>query len=277
MQSDNLTDRYGALEKLPTQELDQLLQAELQKEDADPTEAIAILDVLKEREKDMPVEVGDTEKLAWQRYRSHEKEGADKPAKKRNWVLRVASVAVVLCLLLVAIVYDVEAESFWDRVARWTDSVIAFFDPDHVGGGQSAYEFQTDHPGLQQVYDTATEIGITQPVVPMWLPEGYTLTFCERVDTDKKVTLISVFRNGEKVLNYNAAIYSEDVQNRYQKDKTNTTVFETEGISHYVVRNVDKWVVVWTKENIECSISVDCQKDELYKILRSIYDKEDAQ
>lgn len=277
MHSDNITDRHGELEKLPTQQLDQMLQAELQKEDADPAEAIAILTVLREREKHMPAEIGDNEKQAWRRYRAREKEGADKPAKKPNWVLRIASVAAVFCVLIIAIAYHVEAEGFWDRLARWTDSVIEFFSPEHSSGWQQSYEFRTDHPGLQQVYDTAVEIGITEPVVPMWLPEGYTAVSCKEMTSDNKTTVTAYFQNEDKVINYNLAVYSKGVPNQYQKDKTDTTVFEIEGISHYILRNTDAWVTVWTKENIECSISVDCQKDELYKILRSIYDKEDAQ
>ena len=263
---------WADLEKLPTQQLDQMLQDE----DADPETIKHILTVLQEREKDIPLTVTDAERQAWCRYKLREKEGMDKPTKKQNWVLRVASVAVVFLVLTVAIAHSVKAEGIWERIVRWTDSVIEFFSPDYAGGGRQAYEFQTDHPGLQQIYDTATKMGVTDPVVPMWLPEGYTLAFCERIDTDNKVTLMSVFRYGEKALNYNIAIYSEGVLNQYQKDETVEKMFEVQGIKHYIVRNIDKWVAVWTKENIECSISVDCQEDELYKTLRSIYYKEET-
>lgn len=272
MQSNN----GEALEQLSTQQLDQMLQASLEKEDADPAEVNKILGVLKEREKDMPVEAGDREKLAWQRYKAREREGADRPAKKYKWVLRAACIVAVLCVLTVAIAHNAQAEGVWGRIVRWTDSVIEFFSPDYASGGQQAYEFQTEHPGLQQVYDTVTQLGVTDPVVPMWLPEGYDLIFCQKIETDNKITVMSAFQNGEKLLNYNVAVYSEGVLNQFQKDETGAKKIEFGGIDHCVVRNNDKWVAVWTKDKIECSISIDCQEDELYQILRSIYDKEEA-
>lgn len=270
------SDRQEELEKLSTQQLDQMLQAQLQQEDADPAEVKRILGVLKEREKDMPAEIGDTERLAWQRYKAREKEGADKPARKRSRILRVACIAAIFCVLTVAAAYEVEAEGIWGRLVRWTDSVIEFFSPDHASGGQKEYEFRTDHPGLQQVYDTVTELGVAEPVVPMWLPEGYALAFCKEMNSDNKTTVTAFFQNGDKVINYNLAAYSENVLNQYQKDETELKLVEFGGINHYIVRNTDTWVAVWTKDNIECSISVDCQEDELYKILRSVYDKEEA-
>lgn len=270
------SDRQEELEKLSTQQLDQMLQAQLQQEDADPAEVKRILGVLKEREKDMPVEIGDTERLAWQRYKAREKECVDKPARKRSRILRVACIAAIFCVLTVAAAYEVEAEGLWGRLVRWTDSVIEFFSPDHASGGQKEYEFRTDHPGLQQVYDTVTELGVEEPVVPMWLPEGYALIFCQDMITDNQKTLMTAFQNGEKVINYNVSVCSEGVLSQYQKDETELKLVEFGDVNHYIVKNNDKWVAVWTKDNIECSISVDCQEDELYKILRSVYDKEEA-
>ena len=38
-----------------------------------------------------------------------------------------------------------------------------------------------------------------------------------------------------------------------------------------ILRNKGIWVVAWEKDNIECSIFVDCQENVLYEILDSIY------
>lgn len=276
MKNDNLTDREEELEQLSTQQLDNMLQAKLQKEDADPTEVRAILKVLEEREKNMPTQMDDVDQLAWQKYQSRVKEDSDKPVKKQKWILRAACIAAVLCVLSVAVSYNVEAESFWGRIVRWTDSILEIFSPEAPSSEEEVYSFRTNHPGLQQVYDAVTGLGVTEPVVPMWLPEGYTLAFCEKFNTENKTTLVAVFETGEKMINYNVAIYSEGVPNKYQKDESEMKSIEIQGVSHHTVRNINTWVVVWTKENIECSISIDCQEDELYKVLRSIYDKEEA-
>ncbi len=271
------TEHDKDLEQLSTQQLDQMLQETLEKEDADPAQVKEILAVLKEREKDMPVTVGDQEKLAWQRYKAREKEAAKKPARKWGMALRVAGIAVALMVLLVSISTQAEAETFWERLVRWTDSVISFFSPDYASNEPQPYEFRTDHPGLQQIYDTVAGLGVTDPVVPMWLPEGYTLILCQDMKSANKTTVVAAFQNGDKLINFNIDVYFAGVNNQYQKDETDVKIVEFKGIEHRIVRNTDAWVAIWAQDQIECSISIDCQEDELYKILRSVYDKEEAQ
>lgn len=276
MQSGDLASRRGELELLSTKQLDWMLQVELQKPEGDPDEVRLILAVLKEREKTAPIQPDDRESPTWKKYLSRMGQTTDKPAKQSARILRAACMVAVLCLLLAAASGTAEAETFWARLVRWSDSVIEFFSPDNSGGGDQEYVFKTDHPGLQQVYDTVVKLGITEPVVPMWLPEGYELISCKEMSTKKKTTLTAYFQSGEKIINYNIGVYSENVMNKYQKNDADVTVIEIEGIDFYIVRNTDAWVAVWVKENIECSISVDCQEDEFYKILRSIYDKEET-
>lgn len=274
MQNGNWEYRNRELEQIPTRQLDVMLQEELQKADGDPVEVKAILAVLKAREADTPVELSDTERLAWKKYQSRTNGKAGKPAAKRTWVLRVACVAAILCALLVTVSYEAEAETFWERLVRWTDSVIEFFSLENADGGHKEYVFETEHAGLQQVYDAVTKLEITEPVVPMWLPDGYTLSSCKEINTKKKTTLSAYFEHGEKVANYNVAIYSENALSQYQKDESGVKVIEIEGVIYYIVRNTNAWVSIWTIDNIECSISVDCQEDEFYKIIRSIHTKE---
>ena len=39
---------------------------------------------------------------------------------------------------------------------------------------------------FQQLYNAVTELGITQPVVPMWLPDGFALTSLKTFNSDKE-------------------------------------------------------------------------------------------
>ena len=183
------------LEKLPTWQLEQMLQDE----NTDPETIRHILAVLQEREKDIPITFTDSEKLALERYKQREKAAARESAKKYGWLLRVACVVAVLSVLTVGMVRNVEADTFWERLVRWSDSVIEFFSPEYADGGQQKYEFRTAHPGLQQVYDTVTGLGVTEPVVPMWLPEGYELTLCESLKSDNKMTVFAVLEKNKKV------------------------------------------------------------------------------
>ena len=52
-------------------------------------------------------------------------------------------------------------------------------------------------------------------------------------------------------------------------------LYEKNGMNFYITQNNDSWVAVWTKENIECFLTLDCQEDTLRRILGSIYVTED--
>lgn len=276
MPNSSMAERRRELEVLPTQRLDQMLQEELQNVDGDPNVVNLILDVLKEREKDMPTPIGSIEKIAWERYMAKTKEKGDRPTNKRIWALRVASIVLVASILFVSLSSEAAAKSVWERIAKWTDSVFAFFSPDEPTQDVEEYQFRTEHPGLQEVYDAVAGLGITEPLVPMWIPEGYSLAYCRRIDAGKKATVVSVFQNGGKVMNFNVDIYSEGVPNEYQKDDTEEREFEHNGTRYHIIKNNEMWVIVWTMRNIECSISVDCQEDEVYKMIRSIYESEEV-
>ncbi len=276
MRSGSMADRRGELEQLSTQLLDQRLQEQLQNAGGDPDEVNLILDILKKREQDMPVPLSLREIPAWERYQARTKSRAGTSPGRRKWILRAASIVLVVFVLFASVSNQAAAEPFWQRIARWTDSVFAFFSPDAPTQPIEKYEFQTENPGLRQVYDEITGLGVTEPVVPMWLPDGYTLSYCRKTIAAKKTTVVSVFQNGGKVINYNVAVYSEELSNQYQKDETEAKVFEHYGTEYHIVQNNTMWVVVWTIRNIECSISVDCQEDEVYRMIRSIYEKEEA-
>ena len=276
MPNSSMAERRRELEMLPTQLLDQMLRKELQSDDGDPDVVNLILDILKAREKDKPTPIGSTEKIAWEKYMARTKEKEDRPTNKRIWALRVASIVLVVSVLFLSISSEATAEPFWERIDKWTDSVFAFFSPDEPTQAIEEYEFRTEHPGLQQVYDAVAELGVTEPVVPMWIPEGYSLIVCKKMDTEKKSTVMAAFQNSDKVISYNIAICSEEVTNQYQKDDTEETEFEHNGTRYHIIKNNKMWVIVRTMRNIECSISVDCQEEEVYKMIRSIYESEEV-
>lgn len=274
MQQNNMTSIRELLEQMPTQQLDAMLQAELTKEHIDENSVRLILHVLREREKDDPVEITPQIEQAWEKYRQDTQaleKRALRPAKVRRWLLRAASAAAVLLLLVSVVPQQAEAESIWEKLARWTDSIFSFFDPGEEEFSQETYEFRTDNPGLQQVYDAVVELGVTEPVVPMWLPEGYELVECKTGIMPRQEYVYARLSNGTDKIVYKITSYSADVRYEYTKDKSQVDILEQYGITYNIMHNNEMWVVVWVKDNIECSLFVDCQEDILYEILESIY------
>ena len=50
------------------------------------------------------------------------------------------------------------------------------------------------------------------------------------------------------------------------------SVYERDGIEHYIMTNNRQINAVWTNKNYECSIGGDISEDELRKMIDSIYE-----
>ena len=141
------------LEERSTEQLDNMLQTELQKEQPDENTVLPILQILEDREGGRPMEIGESARAAWDRFT--ESATVTKPRRSSHkWIAGVAAAVAIVCLVFLAIPQDAEAGTLFDRLLHLTDSVLQFFDPDRDPGDvQREYVFVTDHPGLQQLHD----------------------------------------------------------------------------------------------------------------------------
>lgn len=274
MQENDMTSTRKKLKQLDTEQLDELLNRELEKDHADGETVRMILDILWEREKDLPVEVTPGAKKAWAKYKKNIAKLDSREARTiqiRRWALRVASAAAVLSILIIAVPREAEANNFFEKLTSFTESIVEFFSPGMENNNFADYKFETDNPGLQQVYDAVVNLGVTDPVVPMWLPEGYELVECKTVGTSQKKGLVANFAFEQDVLMLKVDMYDLDVSHEYHWEGPSAECYERSGVEHTIMRNNDKLVVVWFLDNAECSIIVDCQEDTLHRILNSIY------
>lgn len=279
MKENNMTSLQEMLEQLPTKQLDEMLHAELKKKPIDENAVRLIMRILEEREKDLPVEITPGIEEAWEQYQQDIAQidrKAERPRRVRARLLRAASMAAVFLVLLMAVIpQQAGAESIWEKLTRWSDSIFEFFSPGDKEI-QEEYEFQTDNPGLQQVYDAVVELGVTEPVVPMWLPEGYELTDCNVETMPNKTYIHCRFSDGDNMAVFRVNILKETATGQYQKDKEKVRQVELHGTLYNIMKNNERWVVAWIRENIECFLTIDCQEDALNKMLKSIYVMEEA-
>ena len=259
------------LEVRSTEELRTMLHAETDKDVPDDDLVLSILHILEDREPDVPDSGSAREEAAWKLFRKRVRARRKRKPLYNSNLLRIASLVLVVCLLFTLVPQQTEADNWWQRLTKWTDDFFGFFREEEDAFRLADYEFQTENPGLQQVYDAVTEMGITIPAVPMWLPEGYELAECTVEKTRIKQYVHARFLNdgSECVLKINV-LKSEDSK-VYFKDEEPVEEYEFGGMIHSIMQNDDQWIISWTKDNIECSIFIDCSKDALYEIIESVY------
>ena len=278
MQLNNVTSLREMLEQLSTEQLDEMLHKELGKKPIEDHAVRLIMQILREREEDHPVETTPEIEQAWEKYQSDialiEKDNV-RTRRSGRWLLRAASVAAMLCLIVLIFPRQAEAETFWERLSRWTESIVEFFGPSENKGRIDEYEFKTDNPGIQQVYEAVVEMGVIDQVVPMWLPDGYELTEMKETSSPRRSRVYSRFTYGDSEAVLEISFLVDDKARSYHKDNTQYTMHEKNGFAFYTARNNERCIAIWTKENIECFLTIDCQEDTFKKILRSIYVMED--
>lgn len=266
---ENKTCPYQRWKQMPTEELDQILQAELEKEYPNEEVVLPILHELEEREKDIPV--GTTpEVLEILEKLSKHNTLSKQSIHKRRWLAGIAAAAAVACLVIMSVPTTARAESLFDILFRWTSSIFEFIDPDKSYPNADG-DFATDNPGLQQLYDKVVELGITDPVVPMWLPEGVELVDLKMSPAPDGKKVYSKFANGSSggvAITYWS---SANVTTSFEKEDSAVEVYDYADVSHFILENDNNLSVTWTVDGVACSIVTDIQKDDLYKVIKSIY------
>lgn len=281
MQENKVTSVREVFENMSTEQLDEILNRELHTDPPDANAIRLILDILREREKDIPIEVTPQMQEAWEKYQrdiAKLREQSSRGRRMRRMFVRIASSAAVLVLAVMLLIpQEVKAKGLWDWFRRMTSDVVEFFTPADTESRIMEYEFKTDNPGLQQVYDTAVEMGVDFPAVPMWLPEPLELSECKIIEAPAKSSLFSMFVSEKNTFTINIDVFYQQVSHSYETDEESIKNKEIEGTQFTIMRNNDVWVAVWGEGNIECSIFIDCQEGDLYRVLKSIYVMEGKQ
>ena len=258
------------LKHLSTQQLDELLQTELRKENPREEAVLPILEILRQREADDPADLTENITAAWENCSTHIERKTKKPTRK--WVPAVAAVAAILCVIVLVTPPKAGAESLFDKVILFANDVIQFFDPDDQPAQiPDEYVFSTDNPGLEQLYNQVVETGILDPVVPMWLPEGFELTELKVMPMPGNTKIVSNFLNGNKSVVITLKKCDKTTTSQYEKDDSGYEHYEVGEVTHLIIANEDRWSVAWQIEGAECSIVANVDKEDLYRMIKSIY------
>lgn len=272
---------YPEFRSMETQDLAEILRTELGKECPDRDVALGILNILEERDTKGPLREDIDVDAVWERFLARREQfsaaiEACVPKKRpRRWIPKAAVAAVLVAALLLVAPPVLGAENIFELVGRWTQDIFMLIDPAAtVTQPQEEYVFKTDHPGLQQLYDTVVEQGITQPIVPMWVPEECELEELKvtTAPTGIKIYARLVSNNGYIAVTYKG--YLNKTHDQYTIDEGDGIEYEFGGTKHYITPNEDAWIVAWSVDGDACSIITTYNEENLYRILDSIYAEE---
>lgn len=264
------------LTKLKREELRYILTKELEKDSADIDDTLVriLLSELESRGKD-PALVDDEDVVVTceKFYRNIEKEPQKQMLRYQGLVLKVASVVLVLGILFFALPGVGHADNVRDVLTWWSDSVFQFILPGERPLVQE-YSYETDHPGLQQIYDAVKELGVDDPVVPRWVPDGFKLVELKAFPMSEDASIYACLNRREDSIIISIINHSKQNVLQYEKDAKDVYIWDLSGREHYVISNKDEWTITWIGENVECTVITDCTQEDVYKMIKSIYTSE---
>ena len=272
---------YSRFEKLSTEELRNILRQDsmLDEGDASDTEGIlAISAILSEREqKEAPVDV-DSAWAAFQKeyrpftdpeplYALDKEDDTEHPAGngRPRLVKPLIGLAAVIALILAMGTVTAYARRYdlFGYVAKWSRDTFRF-----VNAEKTSVPFYN-------LSGTLSVDGITEPVVPKWLPEGYGEDHPKVGETPLYRYYDSWCYIGENTVSLSVTHYtSEERGNRiYETDPTvPPEIYEAGGVEHYLMMNGGYWRALWRVGDLECSILGKVSLDEMKRIVDSIYE-----
>lgn len=256
--------------QLPTEELDQILQAELRKEYPSEEVVLPILQELEDRERGLLVETPPEVLEILEKLNKHET-SSKQSLYRRRWLAGIAAVAAAACIVVMALPRTAGAQSLSDLLFRWTESIFEFFTPEQNASNPPVdITFVTENPGLQQLFDTVNQQGVTEPVVPQWLPEGFELTELVETPISGGTKIHGAFEKNNQFVNLTYWLFA-DTTAAMEKEGTPLEVYEHADVGHVILENMDNFSVTWTVAGVKCAISASVSKQDVYTIIQSIY------
>lgn len=285
------TLRLENLNCLSTAELEEIIRTDAEDMASKNREVVsAVLSILQAREveklSEEPVNVRD----AWQRFQrlyntpdgvdsslfpveDSQEPASQKPRKGSAWSVwvRCASVAAVLCLIITLVAPVFGSNNITTLFAQWRNSLFSFLFEGDMPTEPTECVFSTDNPALQEIYDSVTALGISTPVVPMWIPEGCALNALEFIDSPVSRRVTATMTDGSGYVVLFSIVVGDESNCVHYTDAVEPEILEVGNSQHYIMANNDKWMAVWTDNEVICTISTDYSKDVLLEMLKSIY------
>ena len=292
--------KYAYLDQMSTEELEELLRTSIHfSDEAEDEDCInAILEVIIKREKEHPTgRLTDIDK-AWSDFQTHfntpEGEGlslfaedweelvpapppppASRPHPgRRRFRHTLIAAALIAVLVVFALPAALGYQSFLQMVGAWNREQF-WFEPTEgtplPSSGGTNYTQDTDYQSLQEALD---DYGVTERVVPTWIPDGYILQYVSAGEfpSSGRVILSAYYENSKaesiviRVKNLNGD------SSTFEKDDDPMTIYSVGGTDHYLFGNSGYTTTVWYVGGLECSITASDGAISLEEMINSIYE-----
>ena len=279
---------YSKFDNMSTETLEEILRldSQLSDEETDMDAVIYIMEVIARREKNEFIDVD----AAWEEFdqyylpytedtNSLYAEDIDAPDpeptftvtsqiplnRKNRSITRIATVAAILAAWLIVGTLAASAFGFdlFGAVAQWTRDTFGF--------ASDTSEVEPD--GYTSLQDALSKYGITDSLVPSWIPDGYELDSINVSETPVKTRFHAVYKSSGNELTINITKILSGNPDTYEKSNDNVAIYKVNDVDHYIMLNEGLLSAVWLYDSYEGFISGKISQPDLEKMIDSIYER----
>ena len=278
---------FSEYSHMSTDDLEAILRADFElpeSEESDMEKILYITEVIAQRRAGQPTGRYANEDEAWDSFvenycpeparevlRGSKAGGVQKPRGWRRILARAAVVAAVFVLVVAAGTVSASAFgfNFWEWLTGWSREIF------NVQDTQTDYSYESlEIPEqLLELQEAMEEYGFPDKLLPTYLPDGYEMTELNCDAMAYYVHLTGNLKNNGKdpiLLDYYMYL-DEQPTFEVQKDGDGPVTFESGGVTHYIMTNLETYYATWTVDNVVCIISGFTSYDELSEVIESIY------
>lgn len=188
-----------------------------------------------------------------------------------GWKRRLVAAAAVAVLLAAGVVSASAAKfNLWETIAKWTQENF------HWGAVQETVNY---NPTSEKAFpcsdlqDALLQHGVTEKLVPTWLPDGFVLSEMKVVEQMDRRLIYAQFENGDRCIVFLINDYIDANPGQFEQSDRDGQTIVKDGVQYYIFLNNEATQIVWTVDHYECEIHGDFSLDEAKRMIDSI--KED--
>lgn len=267
---------YNELRSENTQALLDRLEAEMDKEEIEDIDLIDAITTLLDERAPVPV----TQESPEESLRKFRAEYAplldsDFESKKAHLVRRRVAQIVLAACLCITMLFAVASACGVNLIAEFLEWRAETFVLRGRGSGQMELE-QTPEGEYASMEEAVAAYGITDPVVPTWIPKGFAVQYVRAKEQLYSVNLSAAYSSNSKEIRIKIYINNAEDDSAIHTEHSvqDPIPYEHNGTEFLLAENNKQWQASWTIGNCVCSINGDLTEREIKQMIDSIFTEE---
>ena len=202
-------------------------------------------------------------------------------ARQRRILRRPLLVAAIIVLLIASLTIPVAGYgNLLEMIGSWTADQFTFITTGYRKDSSSDEadvnkEVSSDSQIGAELRQVLQESGITESVVPSWLPDGFKLVgdvSVQEYPNFDRLEFFAYYESGDDTCTLSFTKVADSLEGLiYEKTLNSPEIYAVGNVNHYILQNTDSIIAAWYVDDLECSINTTMSESDLKRVIDSIY------